>query len=230
MSAGLADFTAGGSGYGAADMPLDRKTSGVTCRFLESPCQQRPTGLRKSLRCFAPGIAMMEATQACAGNHRRLRRWLLLDRPAIGCVLGEGVVNTVFLVVADVISHQSPEVLFVQRDHVIQQLAPATPNPPLCGAILPGCLDARESFCPLVHKSASDCRICGRVPPGRRHSKLSPTTTSGRSRESFLKVFSAYLGALRVSALKDCDAAAGVSWSVPRQRRSESRSMDRKAP
>jgi len=43
---------------------------------------------------------MMEATQACAGNHRRLRRRLVLNRAEIRCVLGEGVVNTVFLVVA----------------------------------------------------------------------------------------------------------------------------------
>ena len=40
---------------------------------------------------------MMQTTQARAGKHRRCRKRLILDGPAIGCVLAETVVHAVLV-------------------------------------------------------------------------------------------------------------------------------------
>jgi hypothetical protein len=63
---------------------------------------------------------MMETAQASAGEHRRFRARLLLDRPAIRCVLAETIVNTVLVKIGNVIADQASQVLFVQRNHVIE--------------------------------------------------------------------------------------------------------------
>ena len=84
---------------------------------------------------------MMETAQARARSHRRLRTRLLFDRPAIRCVLTEAVVNPIFVKVGNVITHEAPQVLFVQRDHVIEQLAPAATHPSFRDSILPRRLD-----------------------------------------------------------------------------------------
>jgi hypothetical protein len=60
-----------------------------------------------ALRCFAPGTAMMEATQARAGNRSRPRRRPLFDWPAIRRVLGGAVVNTMVQHPAPAASHPS---------------------------------------------------------------------------------------------------------------------------
>ena len=51
--------------------------------------------------------------------------------------------NPLFVRVGNVITDEAPQALFVQRDHVVQQLTPATSDPPFRDAVLPGCLEAR---------------------------------------------------------------------------------------
>ena len=50
----------------------------------------------------------MKTTQAGAGNHRRLRRRLILDWPAVRCVFAEAVVNTIVVKVGNVITDEAP--------------------------------------------------------------------------------------------------------------------------
>jgi len=63
---------------------------------------------------------MVETAQARAGKHRRFRARLLLDRSAIRCVLAETVVNAVLVKVGNVIPDQASQMLFVQRNHMVQ--------------------------------------------------------------------------------------------------------------
>src|SRR3984893_6114675 len=51
--------------------------------------------------------------------------------------------NPIFVVVVQVCSDQPVEMAFVQRDDRVEQLAPATADPALGDAVLPGGLDAR---------------------------------------------------------------------------------------
>ena len=86
---------------------------------------------------------MMETAQTRARDHRRLGRWLLLNWPAIRRILFQGVVNAVLVVIAHIITHEPAEMLFVQRDHMVQDLSATASDPSFGGSILPGRLDAR---------------------------------------------------------------------------------------
>ncbi len=86
---------------------------------------------------------MMQTTQTRAGNHRGPRIRFLLDRPTIRSVFVERVVDAVLLKVSDVVSHQPPQVSFVERDDMVQQFAATTSNPAFRDAVLPRRCDAR---------------------------------------------------------------------------------------
>jgi hypothetical protein len=61
-------------------------------------------------------------------------------------------VNSVFVMVVHVIADQSVEMWFVQREHVVQDLSPATSHPSFRNSVLPWRLYARpfglQSRCP----------------------------------------------------------------------------------
>ena len=56
---------------------------------------------------------------------------------AVRCSLLESEMRAVVMIVADIISEQSPPVAAVQSDHLIQQVTPAAINPTLRNSILP---------------------------------------------------------------------------------------------
>jgi hypothetical protein len=80
-------------------------------------CAGRPSRLLRetlrNLRCFLPGIAMMETAQAHAGNDRSFRARLVLNRPVIRGVLAETVVNAILMKIGDVFADQPSQMLFV---------------------------------------------------------------------------------------------------------------------
>ena len=86
---------------------------------------------------------MVQTTQARAGNHDRVRCRPFLDRASVRTIFLQGVVNAVVVMVVHVIADQSAKMGFVQRDGMVQDLAPNTPHPSLRDPVLPGCLDAR---------------------------------------------------------------------------------------
>lgn len=63
------------------------------------------------------------------------RAWL--NRPARRRCLLQPDVRSVFVVIGDIFTPQSPEVLIVQRDHVIKHFAANTADPALRHAVLP---------------------------------------------------------------------------------------------
>ena len=95
---------------------------------------------------------MMQSAQARRRNYGRFRGRPLFGRPAIGRVFAQAIVNSVFVMVVHVIADQSAEMWFVQRDHVVENLSPATSHPSFRNCILPWRLYARpfglQSRCP----------------------------------------------------------------------------------
>jgi hypothetical protein len=83
---------------------------------------------------------MMEASEPGTGDHRRRRRRFALHWPPIRRVLIEGIVTWVVVIVADVLANEPPEMPFVQRDDMIENLASAASHPAFRNPILPGCL------------------------------------------------------------------------------------------
>jgi len=78
---------------------------------------------------------MMKTTQTGTGYHGRFRTRLLFDWSPIGSIFVEGIVNAVLLIVDDVITDEAPQMSFIQRDDVVQQLTPTTANPTASGAL-----------------------------------------------------------------------------------------------
>ena len=69
---------------------------------------------------------MMQSAQTRQRDYGCFRGWLLLDRSAIGRVFAEAIVNSVFVMVVHVIADQPAKMLFVQRNDVVEDLAPTT--------------------------------------------------------------------------------------------------------
>lgn len=88
-------------------------------------------------------VAMMQATQARTGNHGCPRRQLLMHCPTIRGILAEAVVNSIFVKVGNVLPDAARQVCIVQRDHVVQYLAPTATHPSFGNSILPGRSDTR---------------------------------------------------------------------------------------
>ncbi len=86
---------------------------------------------------------MMKAAEPGTGDHRRSRRRPNLHGPSIRRVLIEGIVNPVVVMVVYVIVNESSEMLFVQRDDMVENLAAAASHPALRSPVLPGCLHTR---------------------------------------------------------------------------------------
>ena len=63
---------------------------------------------------------MMETAQAWAGKHRRFRTVLGLNRPVSRRILAQTVVNAVLVRIGNVITHQASQMLFVQRNHMVE--------------------------------------------------------------------------------------------------------------
>jgi hypothetical protein len=63
--------------------------------------------------------------------------------PSIRRVLIKGIVNPVVVVVVHVIANEPPQVLFVQRDDVVENLAAAASHPAFRSPVLPRCLNTR---------------------------------------------------------------------------------------
>src|SRR5579863_5684892 len=94
-----------------------------------SPTTYRDTGTtwrehKHALRRFAPAIPMMKATEPGTGTHACRRRGPAFHLPWCRCVLAKEIVNPVVVVVVDIVAQQPPQMSFVQRDDVVQDLPP----------------------------------------------------------------------------------------------------------
>jgi len=90
-----------------------------------------------------------------AGVKSRLnpQRVSALLAAALACS-SPGVVNPVVVMVVRVIADQPAEMLFVQSDDMVKDLAPATSHPSFSDPILPGRLDTRSlGFKPVAFRN-----------------------------------------------------------------------------
>ena len=85
----------------------------------------------------------MKAAESGTGDYRRSQRRLAFHWPSIWRVLIKGIVNPVVVVVVHVIANEPSEMLFIQRDDMVENLSAAASNPALRSPVLPGCLNTR---------------------------------------------------------------------------------------
>ena len=87
-------------------------------------------------RCILPDIAMVQATHARHPDDFRIRLRLSLNRATVRRILNHSV-NALGVVVADIVAKQPPQVVLIEHDHMIEDLAPARSYPALCCSVLP---------------------------------------------------------------------------------------------
>jgi len=81
---------------------------------------------------------MMQAAEPRHGDNLALVAGCSRSRNAPGWrCLRQGEVGSVFVVVPNVFTHQAHQVAFIEHDHMVEQIAAATPDPALCYPILP---------------------------------------------------------------------------------------------
>src|SRR5579864_1508215 len=81
---------------------------------------------------------MMETADPREREHLRSVAGLVLNGTPIGSVLAEPVVGSVQMVIANVVPNQTSQVLFVQWNHMVQQLSAAASDPTFRYSVLPG--------------------------------------------------------------------------------------------
>jgi hypothetical protein len=72
---------------------------------------------------------MMKAAKPGVGDHCRSQGRLAFHWPSIRRVLIEGIVNPVVVMVVHIIANEPPQVLFVQHDDMVENLAAAASYP-----------------------------------------------------------------------------------------------------
>jgi hypothetical protein len=85
-----------------------------------------------------PGIPVVQSAEAWHRHNFGSRHTSWVYHPSLGRILVHGVVDTVLVIVADVIANQPAQVTFIQDDHMIQQFPAAASHPALRDSILPG--------------------------------------------------------------------------------------------
>jgi hypothetical protein len=83
-------------------------------------------------------MPVMKAAEPGTGNHACRRRAPAFHLPWCRCVLAKGIVNPVVVVVVDIVAQQPPQISFVRRDDVVQDLPPTASDPALRNPVLPG--------------------------------------------------------------------------------------------
>src|SRR5712692_10709474 len=87
--------------------------------------------------------AGMAEPMAPARDYCRSQRRLAFHGPSIRRVLSGGIVNPVVVVGVHIIANEPPQVLFVKRDDVVENLAAAASHPAFRNPVLPRCLNTR---------------------------------------------------------------------------------------
>lgn len=84
---------------------------------------------------------MMQATEPWNGYHFCVCGCALFRRTPTRCLLPQSKMRPVLVIVAKVLVHEAFQMAFVKYDHVVEQIATATPHEPLRNSILPRALE-----------------------------------------------------------------------------------------
>jgi PAS domain S-box-containing protein len=89
----------------------------------------------RSLSC--DGVTVVQPAESRAGVDCALSRTSDRYGSTGWRILRQSEVGPIFMVVAHILGQQALEVLLIQDDHVVEQVASATPHPALCHTVLP---------------------------------------------------------------------------------------------
>ena len=116
----------------------------------------RPRLAANRLGRFTPTISDDGVPQASVGNYDCIRRRLRLHRAPTRRVLHQRIVDAILVAIAHVITNERAKVLFVQRDHMVEDLAATTAHPAFGNPVLPRCPNARSFWFQTSRRQESD--------------------------------------------------------------------------
>ena len=85
---------------------------------------------------------MMQPAEPWHGNNPMTSTGILFYLTSSGCSFAQHKMSPVIVVVMDVLVHQAFQMTLIVDDHMIEQVAAATPDPPLRNAVLPRASEA----------------------------------------------------------------------------------------
>src|SRR5664279_4057236 len=94
----------------------------------------------------SPVIAVMQPAHALLANHCTVFQRAC---PASRCLLVQPQVRSVVVIIGNILGEESLQMAFIQRDHVVEQVAAAASDPTLSDAILPGTPNRGTDRCHL---------------------------------------------------------------------------------
>lgn len=100
-----------------------------------------------------------------AADSRHLQKLTLLtlarlDLPVRRRLFPQAVMGPVLMIVREEFSAESSQILFVERDHMIQQLSTTATHPALSDSVLPRAVNARLDWLDAAtRQELADCRI-----------------------------------------------------------------------
>ena len=83
-------------------------------------------------------VTMVQIAQSRVRNHQIRRR---TTDSAARCLFAQPEMDSVVMIIREVLGQEPPEMALVQRDDMIEQIAAATAKPALGDTVLPGALD-----------------------------------------------------------------------------------------
>jgi hypothetical protein len=86
--------------------------------------------------CFLPLVTMLKATDSRPSDDLGIHGWSSL-RSAPGGPVAKASVDSIVVVVVDVLANESPQLPLVDHDHVVKQLATNGADPALRDSVLP---------------------------------------------------------------------------------------------
>jgi hypothetical protein len=114
-------------------MNRPRSSSQAALAHLSTPCATTfATAFRDS---SGATVAVVQSTQPDLRNHSTP---ISGSNSASRSLLPEAEVSSVFVVVAEILKDDSPQMAFVEGNDVVQQVTPAAFHPSLGNSILPG--------------------------------------------------------------------------------------------
>jgi RsiW-degrading membrane proteinase PrsW (M82 family) len=98
---------------------------------------------------------MVQAAQSRQRYYSARRAGVCFLRAFSGRLLRQAKMRSILVEVADVATHQSLEVLLVENNHMVEQIATAAADKAFGNAILPGALEESAGWIPIAFMAST---------------------------------------------------------------------------
>jgi hypothetical protein len=110
----------------------EQEADSALLRFVSNSEQRRSSG-----DSSGPNISMMQPADSGRGKNPAVHRGARFHRTSSGRSFAQRKMRSVFMVVADVLTHETFQMTLIENNHMIEQVPAAVANPAFCNIVLP---------------------------------------------------------------------------------------------